>query len=401
MRASELLAEARALLDDVTLLDAHNDLAAELRRRTGGAVGGVASLDATFHTDLDRLRSGGVRAQIWSVFVPGQLSEPEAVVSVLEQIDLVRRMAAAHPGRLTMVTRAAEVEPATSRGLIASFLGVEGGHAIAGSLGVLRMLAALGVRTFTLTHNSSLAWADSATDSSRADGLDADGRAVVAELNRLGVVVDLSHTAPSTQRAALATSTAPVMFTHSGVAEVCAHPRNVSTELLRAVADAGGTLQLTFVPAFVSADRWAWSRAASAERARLGLPAHRSWPRSVRPAQSAQEASASFVAAHRLDPGPEEAWRAWTASHPAPPVTVSDVADHVDAARQLAGVRAVGLGGDFDGVDDMPVGLGDVSGYPRLFAELLSRGWSRADLGLLAGGNALRVLADAERASRS
>ncbi|MCM3502321.1 dipeptidase [Microbacterium sp. P26] len=389
-RMSELLAGE-------VLIDTHNDLLCGLRRYRGYAVDGFDRDSPDFHTDIPRLRRGGVTAQVWSVFVSGLQPEAEATVGTLEQIDAAYRFAAAYPDDVEIVTTAAEAERCIASGRIASFLGIEGGHSIAMSLGVLRMFARLGVRTMTLTHNSSLEWADAATDAPRAKGLTADGRAIVQEMNRLGVVVDLSHTSEQTQLAALAASSAPALFSHSGVASVAAHPRNVSDDVLRRLAGSGGVLQVAFVAQFVSRAFADWSADAEAARREIGLTSSMPWPRAPRPAESATDARAANAADFPRAGGSErQAFARWVERNPAPAVTVADVADHVEAARDLMGVAHVGLGSDFDGVSDLPTGLDDVSGYPRLFAELAERGWSDADLLALAGRNTMRVLRDAE-----
>ncbi|WP_136587235.1 dipeptidase [Microbacterium hydrothermale] len=385
------------LLTGQVLIDTHNDLMCGLRRYRGYAVDGFDRESPDFHTDIPRLRRGGVSAQVWSVFVSGLQTETEATVGTLEQIDAAYRFAAAHPDDVEIVTTVAEAERSIAAGRIASFLGIEGGHSIAMSLGVLRMFARLGVRTMTLTHNSSLEWADAATDAPRADGLTADGRAIVAEMNRLGVVVDLSHTSEHTQLAALKVSRAPAMFSHSCVASVAAHPRNVSDDVLSRLASGGGVLQIAFVAQFVSRAFADWSSEAEAARREIGLTSSMPWPRAPRPAESADDARVANAAEFpRAGVSQSEAFARWIERNPAPVVGIAEVADHVEAARDLMGVAHVGLGGDFDGVSDLPSGLEDVSGYPRLLAELADRGWSDAELLALAGRNTTRVLRDAE-----
>ncbi|MCD2171091.1 dipeptidase [Microbacterium sp. JC 701] len=396
MSATSLERIDRLLAGEV-LIDTHNDLMCGLRRYRGYAVDGFDGDRSEFHTDIPRLRRGGVSAQVWSVFVSGRQSEAEATVGTLEQIDAAYRFAAAYPDDIEIVSSAAEAERCIAAGRIASFLGIEGGHSIAMSLGVLRMFARLGVRTMTLTHNSSLEWADAATDAPRAEGLTADGRAIVAEMNRLGVVVDLSHTSERTQLAALDASRAPVMFSHSGVASVAAHPRNVSDDVLRRLAAGGGVLQVAFVAQFVSRGFADWSAEAEAARRDVGLTSSMPWPRAPRPAESAADARAANAADFpRAGATAQRAFDRWLEKNPAPVVRVADVADHVEAARDLMGVAHVGLGSDFDGVSDLPSGLDDVSAYPRLFAELAERGWSDDDLLALAGRNTMRVLRDTE-----
>ncbi|QMU69341.1 dipeptidase [Streptacidiphilus sp. P02-A3a] len=388
-------------LSAVPVFDGHNDLPTALRARSGYSVEGLDGDRPELHTDLPRLRAGRVGAQFWSVYVPSTLPEPEAVVSTLEQIDAVYRLVARYPDTLRIAYTADEVERAVADGRIASLLGVEGGHSLAGSPGVLRSLARLGVRYVTLTHNHNNAWADSATDAPSVGGLSDTGRAIVAELNRTGVLVDLSHVAESTQRAALAASTVPVLFSHSSARAVTDHPRNVSDAVLELLRDNGGVVQLTFVPGFVSTQVAEWTRELAAERERLGLAAVSwPWPRAPRPGEPPAEAAAEFLAAYtRETAATDERITRWLAEHPRPEATVDQVADHVEHAREVAGIDHVGLGGDFDGVDRQPVGLADVSGYPVLLRELARRGWSRTELEALTGRNVLRVLRAAEEAA--
>jgi membrane dipeptidase len=392
------------VLGAVPVVDGHNDLPTALRARSGYSVDGLDADRPELHTDLPRLRAGGVGAQFWSVYVPSTLPEPEAVVSTLEQIDAVYRLVARYPETLRIAYTADEVERAVADGRIGSLLGVEGGHSLAGSPGVLRALARLGVRYVTLTHNHSNAWADSATDAPRVGGLSETGLAFVAELNRIGVLVDLSHVAESTQRAALAASTVPVLFSHSSARAVTDHPRNVSDPVLELLRANGGVVQLTFVPAFVSTRVNEWTLELAAERERLGLPAVTwPWPRAPRPGEQPSEAAAEFAETYTRETAArsDDRLTRWLAEHPRPEATVAQVADHVEHAREVAGIEHVGLGGDYDGVDRQPVGLADVSGYPVLLRELASRGWSGPELEALTGRNVLRVLRAAEEAASS
>ena len=378
------------------VVDGHNDLPMQLRARYGYRVEGLDGLRPELHTDIPRLRAGGVCAQFWSVYVPSDLPEPQAVVATMEQIDAVYRMVAAYPDDLAVAYRAADVERALAAGRIASLIGIEGGHSLATSLGVLRSFARLGARYVTLTHNHHTSWADSAAQEPRVRGLTDDGRAIVREMQRIGVLVDLSHVAPVTMHAALDTASAPVIFSHSGARAVTDHVRNVPDDVLSRLRDNGGVVQLTFVAPFVSASFRAWAAAADEEWRRLGLPDPApAWPRAPRPAED----PAAVPAAPAVDPAAEPAFGAWLGAHPRPVVTVAEVADHVDHARDVAGVDHVGLGGDYDGTVDLPQGMTDVSGYPRLFAELERRGWAAGDLVKLAGGNVLRVLRESERAA--
>ena len=310
-------------------------------------------------------------AQFWSVYVPSSLAADGAVTTVLEQIELARRMIARYPQALGLALTADDVERVFASGRVASLLGAEGGHAIAGSLGVLRMLYALGVRYMTLTHNNNVGWADSATDDPEAGGLTDFGRDVVREMQRLGMLVDLSHVAPGTMRDALDVAAAPVIFSHSSARAICDSPRNVPDDVLARLAANGGVCMVTFVPGFVSQEAADWLAGLKAETARRGL--------------DARDLSQVFTVK------PE-----WEAAHPQPQATLAQVADHIEHVRRVAGLEHVGIGGDFDGTPDVTAGLEDVSAYPALFAELLARGWSEPDCAALAGGNLLRVLRDAE-----
>lgn len=369
--------DIRELLGEHPVLDGHNDLAWALREHAGGDAERALELDlaadcaAYLHTDLDRLRRGGVGAQFWSVFVPSTLPEPQAVVTTLEQVDLVHRLISRYGDRLALATSADDVQRAWASGGIASLLGAEGGHSIGSSLGVLRMLHAVGVRYLTLTHNDNTPWADSATDEPEHGGLSDFGREVVREMNRVGMLVDLSHVAATTMRDALAVATAPVIFSHSGARSVCPAPRNVPDDVLGTMAAQGGVCMAVFAPFFVSKDAWEWR---------------------VESTQAAREAGVDVKDLSALT----TFQRGWAQDHPRPVATLAQVADHVDHLREVAGVDHVGLGGDYDGVDGLPEGLEDVSTYPALLTELAERGWSRADLGRLTSGNVLRVLHDAE-----
>jgi membrane dipeptidase len=369
---------ARSLLSQSPILDGHNDLPWALRELGRGDLAGVDLVGgiAETHTDLPRLRAGGVGGQFWSVFVPSKLQGDSAVAATLEQIDLTRRLIARFPGALEQAGTADDVERAMAAGKVASLMGAEGGHSIASSLGVLRTLYTLGVRYMTLTHNDNVPWADSATDEPAVGGLTDFGREVVAEMQRIGMLVDLSHTAPDTMRAALETARGPVIFSHSSARAVCDHPRNVPDDVLARLAEGGGVCMVTFVPSFVSPECRAWDVEVTAQMRERGLD-----PKDydARMRVSAERASAS----------------------PRPNATIAQVADHVEHIRSVAGVEHVGLGGDYDGTDQQPEGLADVSGYPALIAELLSRGWTEPDCALLASGNILRVLRDAEKTARS
>ncbi len=354
-----------ALLARAPVLDGHNDLPIQLRERVRYDLDaldiGRDQSAAGLHTDLPRLRTGGVGGQFWSVYVPCELAEPEAVVATLEQIDAVHQLIRRYPDQLALARSADEVLAAHRSGRIASLLGMEGGHCIASSLGTLRMMYALGVRYLTLTHARNTPWADSATDEPGVGGLSDFGRAVVRECNDLGMLVDLSHVAESTMDAALDTSRAPAFFSHSSARALCGHPRNVPDRILRRVRETGGVVMVTFVPGFLTEECRAWMGALLAEDA--------------------------------------TARDAWLAANPRPPCGIADVADHVEHVREVAGVDHVGLGGDFDGVSATPDGLDGVDGYPALLAELAGRGWSDPELANLTWHNALRVLRDTEAAA--
>lgn len=376
------------------IFDGHNDLPMRLREWHGSSVAGLERERPPLHTDLPRLRAGGVGAQFWSVFVPSDLPEPRAVVDTLEQIDLVHRMAAAYPEDLEIARTAADVERIMAAGRIASLIGVEGGHSLAGSLGVLRALARLGVRYVTLTHNDHTGWADSAAQPPAVGGLTAQGRAIVREMQRIGVLVDLSHVATETMHAALDEAVAPVIFSHSGARAVTDHPRNVPDDVLSRLPGNGGVIGLTFVSPFVCAALNEWQEAATAEWERLGLPPDPwTWPRAPRPGED----PAAVPVTWPVDVSAEPAFRAWLAAHPKPVATVGQVADHVEHAREVAGVNHLGIGGDYDGTPEVPPALADVSKYPRLLDELRDRGWADAELRKLASGNMLRVLHEADR----
>lgn len=357
------------------VMDGHNDLAWAMRELATYDLDSVdlATGVAELQTDLPRLRRGGVGAQFWSVYVPCAFTGPAAVAATHEQIDFVERLVARHPSRLAMARSAAEVEAVAATGRTASLLGMEGGHCIDGSLAVLATMYDRGVRYLTLTHNENVPWADSATDEPAAGGLTAAGRDVVAELNRLGMFVDLSHVSPATMGDALDATRAPVIFSHSSARALCNVPRNVPDDVLARLDANGGVCMVTFVAGFVSQPVADWYAAVldlvdavGGDRRRLA---------DVGP----------VAAAHRV-------------AHPPPECAVGDVADHVEHVRDVAGLAQVGLGGDYDGTDTLPVGLEDVSCYPALLAELRDRRWSEAELVSLTHGNVLRAMRDMESA---
>jgi membrane dipeptidase len=355
------------------VIDGHNDLPWAHRNAAGYDLTAldVATSQPQFNTDLPRLRRGSVGGQFWSVYVPAELSGSEAVRATLEQIEFVHRLVETYPDTLELTGSAAEAEGAMARGRIASFLGAEGGHSIDESLPVLRIFYQLGVRYMTLTHNRNVAWADSCTDEPNVRGLSEFGRTVVGEMNRLGMLVDLSHVSSDTARAALQVSQAPVIFSHSSCLALCNHPRNAPDDVLATLKQNGGVVMITFVPNFVSQICADWEVGLKAELARRELPSQ--------------------------GPEGERVTAEWEAGHPRPKATVAEVADHVDHAREVAGVDHVGIGGDFDGCPDFPVGLEDVSCYPHLFGLLTERSWSEAELRQLGSGNLLRALSGAER----
>ncbi|MFD9286964.1 dipeptidase [Streptomyces sp. NPDC060030] len=373
------LDRARLLLAGHPVVDGHNDLPWALREQVG------YDLDArdisrdqtgTLHTDIPRLRAGGVGAQFWSVYVASHLAGDDAVSATLEQIDVVGEMLARYPDDLRRALTADDMEEARAEGRIASLMGAEGGHSINNSLATLRALHTLGVRYMTLTHNDNTDWADSATDSPRVGGLSEFGREVVREMNRVGMLVDLSHVAATTMRDVLATSVAPVIFSHSSARAVCDHPRNIPDDVLRMLAANGGVAMATFVPKFVLPAAVEWTLAADRNMREHGL--------------------------HHLDttPAAMRIHADFEAVNPRPMATVATIADHLDHMREIAGIDHIGVGGDYDGTAFLPLGLEDVSGYPHLIAELLTRGWSETDLAKLTWQNAVRVLRDAEAVSR-
>jgi membrane dipeptidase len=371
------LERARKILRSVPLIDGHNDLAWEIRESKSAPMD-VAAYELRTrtpgHTDLERLKAGQVGAQFWSIYVPGEVKDSGYARIQLEQFDIARRFIARYPDRLVLALTAADIEREFKRGRIASLLGMEGGHVIENSLGALRAYYDLGARYLTLTHNVTLDWADAALDSVRHDGLTDFGREVVREMNRLGMLVDLSHVSPATMSDALDVTQAPVIFSHSSARALTEHPRNVPDSILRRLPKNGGVVMVTFVPAFVSNEVAQYEKRETEENERI----------------SAEVADTAEVR-RRME--------AWTAANPRPQATLAQVADHIEHVRKVAGVDHVGLGSDFDGITNVPVGLEDVSTFPQLFAELIRRGWRDEDLRKLAGRNALRVLREAERTS--
>jgi len=374
--ADDLLERARALNRAAPLIDGHNDYAWAVREESPTldlAAVDIGGAQPRTMTDIPRLRAGGVGAQFWSVYVPVSLQGQGAIRAVLEQMDLVRRLVARYPDTFEMARTAADVERIVAAGRIASLPGMEGGHAIDSSLATLRMLHALGASYMTLTHSDNVPWADAATDTPRLGGLSKFGEEVVLEMNRLGMLVDLSHVSPDTMSDALRVSRAPIIFSHSAARALCDHPRNVPDDVLVQVKANGGVVMVTFVPSFV------------APEGGLRYPLQMEELRRLR-------------AAHPDDaPAVEAGMKEWYKAHPDPPATVAMVADHIDHIRQVAGIDHIGIGSDFDGIQSTPAGLEDVSKYPVLTAELLRRGYSDADLKKVLGQNVLRVMRDAER----
>jgi membrane dipeptidase len=372
------LVRARRILKTTPLIDGHNDLPWRIREDTV-ARGSVDAYDLRTHrpgqTDLDRLRKGMVGAQFWSVYTPGEYRDSGYARVQLEQIDIARRMIEKYPDRLALALSPADIRREFKQGKLASLLGLEGGHAIEHSLGALRAYYDLGVRYMTLTHNVTLDWADAALDSARHNGLTPFGDSVVREMNRLGMLVDLSHVSPATMSTALNVTQAPVIFSHSGARALVDVPRNVPDSILRRVTKNGGIVMVPFVTGFVSP-------------AVLLYDDSRPSMRDLRQKYGSDTAAIT------------RAVNEWRKTHPEPRATLSQVADQIEYVRKVAGVDHVGIGGDFDGITEVVQGLEDVSTYPALFAELARRGWSDSDLRKLAGENFLRVFAEAEAVAK-
>jgi membrane dipeptidase len=371
-----MLERARKLLGEAPVFDGHNDYPWAVREKTGGDLTklDIRQPQPTLMTDVARLKSGGVGAQFWSVYVeatrPGQ-NPAEAVTQTLEQIDIVHRMMAMYADAMALALTADDVERIVKQGKVASLIGMEGGHSINSSLAVLRDMYRLGARYMTITHSLNVPWADSATDTPAHDGLTPFGEDVIREMNRLGMLVDLSHVSPATMDDALRVTTAPVIFSHSSARAITDVPRNVPDEILKKVPANGGVVMVTFVPGFVSTEVADYNKRETAERARL---------------------TAAGKAADALD----KDLAAWRQANPPPRATLKQVADHIDHIRKVAGIDHVGLGGDFDGITSVVQGLEDVSTYPALVAELLRRGYTDDDIRKIANRNILRVMRAAE-----
>jgi membrane dipeptidase len=385
------------VLADMPVIDGHNDLPWEIRDRYASDPAAVDLRKDTAHlpkrptatpdeaplmTDIPRLRAGGVGAQFWSVWVPTDIKDAVAVQMTLEQIDLVKRMTAQYPSDLEMAYTAADIVRIEKAHRVASLIGIEGGHQVNSSLATLRQMYELGARYMTLTHSTNTPWADAATEAPAHDGLTAFGRAVVGEMNRLGMLVDLSHVSPKTMKDALEVTRAPVIFSHSGARGLIDHPRDVPDDVLALVAKNRGVVMVNFYPGYVSQERARWDAELAAEKAR--------------------EATPPFGGLYIGQPDrAKAAFAQWLAAHPKPVVTIAMVADHVEYVARVAGKECVGLGSDFDGIPDTPQGLDGVDKYPALLAELARRGWSHDDLVKVTGGNLLRVMREAEAAART
>jgi membrane dipeptidase len=374
---------AAAALKAAPVWDGHNDVPEQLRERRGDVIADFDFNDTTrepdgkggtktMHTDLPRLAKGKVGAQFWSVYVSADLPEPQATVETLEQIDVMKRLIARYPDRLQLALTSSDVERAMKAGKIASLLGMEGGHSIDGSLGVLRQMYALGARYMTLAHFKNNAWADSATDDPAHDGLTDFGKDVVREMQRIGMLVDLSHVSEATMMDALDVARAPVIFSHSGARAVDGASRNAPDAVLERVKANDGIVMAVAYPSYVSEAVRQWAAARGGEEAR--------------------EKTLFAGQPYKV----KEALSAWEAAHPAPKATVAELANHIDHIRAVAGIDHIGVGGDYDGMETGPAGMEDVSGYPALFAELARRGYSQQDLEKIASRNMMRVLKAAE-----
>ena len=371
------------ILKATPLIDGHNDLPGQLSDYYKSSVEGLASgtdqRPTPLMTDMARLHQGDVGAQFWSVFIDADIHGDEAIRDTIQQIDVVKRMVKAYPGDLALAGTADDIVRIHKTGRVASLIGIEGGHQIGGSMPALRQFYDLGARYMTLAHFKNNELADSANDDPKYHGLNAFGEAVVHEMNRIGMLVDLSHVSADTMRDAIKISRAPVIFSHSGAFAIDHHPRNVPDDVLRLLPANGGVVMANFYAGYVSDEFQAWNVAKSTEEERLklamlGQPKER-----------------------------DDALKAWVQAHPAPVVTIGQLADHVDHIAQVAGFDHVGIGGDLDGIpyDEAPAGMNSVSGYPLLFAELIRRGWSDANLAKLAGGNVLRAMRQAEAVAAS
>jgi membrane dipeptidase len=366
------------ILREVPLIDGHNDLPWQYRDRVKNQLSKIdirqdqSKLEKPLHTDIPRLRAGMLGAQFWSVYVPSSLKGADALQATLEQIDVVHRLNALYPDTFALALTADDVTRIHKSGRIASLIGMEGGHSINNSLAALRQFYAAGARYMTLTHSDNNDWADSATDDPKHNGLTPFGKLVVAEMNRLGMLVDLSHVSPKTMHDTLDVTAAPVIFSHSSTRALTNHPRNVPDDVLGRMKQNGGVVMVTFVPSFVSEEGRKWEAERAAQEARL---------------KSLHDGAPDKVKAE-MD--------AWRAANPRPKATLEQVADHIEHVIKIAGEDHAGIGGDLDGISTTPVGLESVADYPKLFSELLRRGHSEQTLKKLAGLNVLRVMKQAE-----
>ena len=365
------------ILKATPLIDGHNDIAEQLAESHGFVTANLSANTATWRdhplmTDMARLRAGHLGGQFWSVYIDGKLTGDQAIRRTLEQIDIVDRMIAAYPATLERAYTADDIVRIHHAGRVASLIGIEGGRQIGGSMAALRQFYRLGARYMTLTHNQTTEWADSATDDAKFNGLSPFGLHVVAEMNRLGMLVDLSHVSPDVMRQAIAASRAPVIFSHSSARALNDHPRNVPDDVLRLLPANGGVVMANWVPGFLAPAILAHDAAKAAEEARLKTM--------IRNDTAAVKAGV----------------KSWEAANPSPTIGVKQVADHIEHIATVAGHDNVGIGADLDGIESTPDGMTGVDAYPLLFAELIRRGWSDADLGKLAGGNVLRALRRAE-----
>ena len=386
---------AAQVLAEAPIFDGHNDLPEALRSRAAYSVDGLDTVRPELQTDMVRLRQGGVGAQFWSAWVPPSLPDGDAVQATLEQIDAIHRLIAAYPDTLEFAVTGQDVRDIMSAGKIASLIGLEGGHSIGRSPAVLRLFAALGARYMTLTHASNVPWADSCTDDPAVGGLTDEGRAIIEQMEQLGVIVDLSHVAATTMRDALDVVTRPVLFSHSSAFAVTPHARNVPDDVLERLTVNGGVVQATFVPGFVCTPLFEWEKAFEVWAKTIGVTHSFGmlWQPSPRAGESAEQTMTrghGETASQRWD----DALAEWTTYHARPIATLDDVVAHIEHLRDVAGIDHVGLGGDYDGTEYQPVGLEDVSGYPHLLETLAGRGWSKNDLAKLTCRNVLRVLDD-------
>jgi membrane dipeptidase len=372
-----LLKQVKEVLKKTPLIDGHNDLPWKFHEKFKNHVGqadlnDTTKMDPPLHTDIPRLRAGMVGGQFWSVYVPVDLPGAEAIRSVLEQIDVVDRYVQRYPEAFELAYTASDIERIHAKGKVASLMGIEGGHCIDNSLAVLRQLYVCGARYMTLTHWSDTDWADAATDDPKHNGLTPFGEQVVKEMNRIGMLVDISHVAAVTMNKVLDVTQAPVIFSHSSVRAISGHPRNVPDDVLKRLSANGGVVMVNFAPSFVSEEVRQYNANLDAEEARL-------------------------KAINIGNPDAlKEQLEAWKQKNPSPHATLSQVADHIDYMRKVAGIDHIGIGSDFDGIETTPVGLEDVSKYPDLFVELMKRGYTKDEIAKIAGANVLRAMKTVE-----